>query len=272
MAVVNYPLWYFTRRIAGDHVEMVFPIPRDEDPAFWKPDAKGIRQYQQADLILLNGADYAKWRLTSVLPLAMQVVTSASFADRYMTNGEVITHSHGKEGLHSHGLLDFNTWMDPRQAKLQAQAIRDELARLEPAATKEFDANLLSLDKDLDDLDADLERASAPLGQAPLLASHPVYHYAARRYGWNLKNVHWEPDEMPSEAEWQKFEKLRIEHPAKIMIWEEDPLPAVAARLRKMGIEPIAFETCASQPAQGDYLTAMKSNAERFAAMTARTR
>jgi putative ABC transport system permease protein len=267
VAVVNYPLWYFTSRIAGGHFEIVFPIPRDEDPAFWKPDAKALRQYQQADLILLNGADYEKWRLTSALPLARQVVTSASFADRYLTNGEVITHSHGKEGLHSHGLLDFNTWMDPRQAELQAQAIRDELVRLEPAATKEFDSNLRSLEKDLDDLDGDLQRASAPLGNAPLLGSHPVYHYAARRYGWNLKSVHWEPDEMPSEEEWRKFDKLHTEHPGRIMIWEEDPLPAVAQRLRKMGVEPIAFETCASQPEKGDYLTAMKSNARRLAAV-----
>ncbi len=117
VAVVNYPLWYFTKRIAGDRVEIIFPVPREEDPAFWRPDANAIRQYQQADLILLNGADYAKWRLTSVLPLAKQIVTSASFADRYMTNGEVITHSHGTEGMHSHGLLDFNTWMDPQQAE-----------------------------------------------------------------------------------------------------------------------------------------------------------
>ncbi len=272
VAVANYPLWYFTTRIAGGHVGLVFPIPRDQDPAFWRPDANGIRQYQQADLILLNGADYEKWRLTSVLPLANQVVTSASFADRYLTNGEVLTHSHGPEGLHSHGLLDFNTWMDPRQARLQAQAIRDELVRLLPAATKEFDANLRSLDQDLDEVDAALERASAPLGNSPLLASHPVYHYAARRYGWNLKNVHWEPDEMPSEAEWRQLEKLHAEHPGKIMIWEEDPLPAVAQRLRRMGIEPIAFETCASAPAKGDYLTAMKANADRLAAMTARLR
>jgi putative ABC transport system permease protein len=272
VAVVNYPLWYFTTRIGGGHFEIVFPIPRQEDPAFWKPDAQAIRQYQQAGLILLNGADYEKWRLTSVLPLAKQAVTSASFADRYMTNGEVITHSHGKEGLHSHGLMDFNTWMDPRQARLQAQSIRDELVRLEPAATKEFDANLRSLEKDLDDLDADLARASAPLGGAPLLGSHPVYHYAARRYGWNLRSVHWEPDEMPSDEEWRKFEKLYAEHPGKIMIWEEDPLPAVAERLRKMGIEPIAFETCASAPEKGNYLTAMKSNAARLAAITAKTR
>jgi len=265
VAVVNYPLWYFTHRIAGDRVNLIFPIPKAQDPAFWKPDAKGIREYQQADLILLNGADYEKWRLTSVLPLAAQVVTSEPFSDRYMTNGEVVTHSHGTEGLHSHGLLDFNTWMDPTQADQQARVIRDELARLLPAAAQEFNTNFRALEKDLDALDAQLESASAPLGHTPLLGSHPVYHYAARRYGWNLQSVHWEPDEMPSEDEWNKFARLHATHPAKLMLWEEDPLPTVAARLREMGIEPIAFETCASQPKTGDYLTAMQSNAARLA-------
>jgi hypothetical protein len=32
--------------------------------------------------------------------------------------------------------------------------------------------------------------------------------------------------------------------------------PAVTERLRKMGIEPVAFETCASTPASVDYLSA----------------
>jgi putative ABC transport system permease protein len=265
VAVSNYPLWYFTHRIAGDHVQIIFPIPKDEDPSFWKPKADGVRAYQQADVILLNGADCEKWRLTSVLPFSKQVNTSASFVDRYMTNGDVITHSHGKEGLHSHGVMDFNTWMDPLQAKLHAQSVHDELVKLAPDAKKDFDANLQSLDKDLDDIDAALVRASAPLGNAPLLASHPVYHYAARRFGWNLQNVHWEPDEMPNEDEWQKFEKLHATHPGKIMIWEDDPVPACAERLRKMGVEPVAFDTCASEPDKGDYVSAMKDNAVRFA-------
>ena len=270
VAVVNYPLQYFTKRIAGDRVEVFFPVPRAEDPAFWKPQDKDIEAYQAADLILLNGAEYEKWLPAAVLPLTRQVVTSQAFADRYVTNGEVVTHSHGPQGMHSHGLIDFNTWMDPQQAMLQAQSIRDELARLLPEAAKDFDTNLRALQKDLAELDATLQQASAPLGSSPLLGSHPVYQYAARRYGWNLKSVHWEPDEMPSNAEWQSFEKLHLDHPGKIMLWEEAPLPAVAERLRKMGIEPIAFETCASEPAQGDYLTAMRANAARLAAIAAK--
>jgi putative ABC transport system permease protein len=266
VAVVNYPLAYFTRRIAGDRVEIIFPVPREEDPAFWKPREDDIRQYQQADLILLNGAEYAKWLPAAVLPLTRQMVTSRSFVDRYVKNGEVVTHSHGPQGMHSHGLIDFNTWMDPQQAALQAQTIHDELVRLMPDAAKEFDANLEALEKDLADLDGLLAAISAQLGKEPLLASHPVYQYAARRYDWNLQAMHWEPDEMPTEAQWQELAAMHLKHPARLMIWEEEPLPAVAGRLRGMGVEPVAFETCANSPASGDYLSAMKANAKRFGA------
>ncbi len=272
VAVVNYPLAYFTRRIASNRVDVLFPAPRNEDPAFWKPQDRDIEAYQRADLIFLNGAEYAKWLPGAVLPLTKQVVTSRAFADRYLKTGEVVTHSHGPQGMHSHGELDFNTWMDPRQAALQAQCIHDELARLLPSAAKEFDANLKALQRDLASLDAALAQASAPLGSSPLLGSHPVYFYTARRYGWNLKSVHWEPDEMPSEEEWRKFDALHREHPGKLMLWEEAPLPQVAERLRQLGIEPVVFETCAAEPEKGDYLTVMKANAARLAAAVEKLR
>jgi putative ABC transport system permease protein len=269
VAVVNYPLQYFTRRIAGDRVEILFPVPRREDPAFWKPRDGDLEGFQRADLIFLNGAEYEKWLPGAVLPLTKQVVTSLPFADHYVNIGESVTHSHGPQGMHSHGQIDFNTWMDPRQAALQAQSIHDQLRPLLPEAAKDFDTNLSSLQRDLSKIDSAIEEASRMLGNSPLLGSHPVYQYAARRYGWNLKSVHWEPDEMPSDEEWQKLEKLHLGHAAKIMIWEENPLPSVVERLRKMGIEPVTFETCANEPETGDYLTAMKSNAARLAAATA---
>jgi len=261
VAVVNYPLNYFARRIAGERVDVLFPVPKDEDPAFWKPTDPDIAHLQQADLILLNGAEYEKWLPAAVLPWTKQVVTSLAFADRYATNGEVLTHSHGPGGMHSHGLIDFNTWMDPRQAAMQAQSIHDELVRMVPGMAPEFDANLKVLQGDLAALDASL--AAIPL-KGPLLGSHPVYQYLARRYGWSLQSVHWEPDEMPSEEEWRKLAALHQQHPARIMIWEATPLPAVAARLRGMGIEPVPFETCASAPSVGNYLSAMIANADRL--------
>ena len=35
--VVSHPLEYFTERIGGAHVDVVFPAPRDLDPAYWMP-------------------------------------------------------------------------------------------------------------------------------------------------------------------------------------------------------------------------------------------
>ena len=46
----------------------------------------------------------------------------------------------------------------------------------------------------------------------------------------------------------------------------------MAERLRKMGIEPVAYDICASQPDKGDYLSAMNANAERVTAAMAKTK
>src|ERR1039458_9860605 len=48
-----------------------------------------------------------KWLPAAVLPLTRQVVTSQVFADHYVTNGEVVTHSHGPQGMHSHGSIEI---------------------------------------------------------------------------------------------------------------------------------------------------------------------
>ena len=53
---VNYPLQYLAERIGGELVEVTFLAPSDVDPAYWAPNPDEIASFQQADLILLNGA------------------------------------------------------------------------------------------------------------------------------------------------------------------------------------------------------------------------
>ena len=126
---VNYPLQYFTQRIAGDHARVVFPAPADVDPAFWMPDRKTIGDYQQADLIVLNGAAYAGWVSKASLPRLRQVNTSKAFKNGFITVKDTVTHSHGPAGEHSHTGTAFTTWLDFYQAVQQAQAIAEALIR-----------------------------------------------------------------------------------------------------------------------------------------------
>lgn len=263
--VVNHPLQYFTERIGGAHVEVVFPAPRNLDPAFWMPPPETIVAFQEADLIIENGAGYARWMGQASLPRRGRVDTSAGFRDRWIALEGGVTHGHGPEGEHSHVGIAFTTWLDPTLAKEQARAIASALVSLRPAARADFEAALGALETDLDALDRALARALEPYSEERLLFSHPVYQYLARRYSLEGPSLNWEPGEMPDEPAWSAFSRLIEEWPARVILFEAEPHAEVARRLSAMGIRIIVYEPAGNRPVQGDWLTTMLSNVERLA-------
>jgi zinc transport system substrate-binding protein len=258
--VVNYPLKYFTQRIAGNHVQVVFPAPPNEDPAFWKPDVKTIAAFQAADLIVINGATYAKWLEKTSLPKAKIVNTSAAFQDQYIEIENRVIHSHGPAGEHSHTGTAFTTWLNFRFAAQQAKAIETALSRLLPAQQATFAKQYASLEQELMSLDTHLEALVASQRTQPLLASHPVYQYFATRYGLNLQSVLWEPDVMPEDDQWNTLQALLAKHPAKWMIWEGEPMTASVEKLQALGVRSLVFAPCGNTPEQGDFLSVMQQN------------
>ena len=264
---VNYPLTYFAERIGGKHVNVSFPAPPDIDPAFWSPNSETIQKYQKADLIILNGADYAKWTQKVSLPMLRLVDTSRAFADDLIQIQTKTTHSHGPAGEHSHAGTAFTTWLDFSQAAQQAEAIYLALSRKMPDLKSELTANYEALKKDLIELDEKMTALGTELQGVPLIASHPIYQYMARRYNLNLKMVMWEPDADPGEAQWSQIKELLAEHQAGWMIWEDEPLPSSEERLRQLNVNSMVFSPCFSRPPEGDFLSVMKQNVSNFEQM-----
>ncbi len=262
--VVNYPLQYFAERIGGEHVSVSFPAPNDVDPAYWSPDPKTVAAYQDADLILLNGAGYAAWTKRASLPRAKLIDTSAPFSDRIIAMQGVATHGHGPEGEHSHEGTAFTTWLDPTLANEQARVIAEAFAGARPEHEVIFRAGLAALEADLRVLDDLLAKIARSLGDAPVLFSHPVYQYLERRYGLNGRSLDWEPDELPDEPMWWKLRKLLPTHPARLMLWEAEPLAATRPRLRILGVRSVVYAPCGNTPAEGDWLEVMIQNADRL--------
>jgi zinc transport system substrate-binding protein len=258
--VVNYPLQYFAERIGGDRVDVQFPAPSGGDPAFWSPDADAVAAFQQADLILLNGANYAKWVDRVTLPPSKLVDTSASFTDRIIHIEGTVTHSHGPGGEHTHGEAAFTTWLDMTFAVEHAKSVRDGFAKAKPEQEAEFQNGFASLESDLLALDESLRSLAAGKTEMPIVGSHPVYQYLAARYALNIKSVHFEPDEAPSGEAWHNLEDLLLKHPAKWMLWEGEPLPETAAKLEELGVKSVVFNPCGNRPGQGDFLSVMKNN------------
>ena len=257
---VNYPLAYLAERLGGEHVEVTLPVPPDLDPAGWSPSPEVVGTYQGADLILLNGAGYAKWVSRVSLPEASLVDTSRSFRDKLLPLAGAVTHTHGPGGEHAHSGWAFTTWLDPQLAIEHARKIATALEAERPADSAHFREHLAEVEADLSSLDQRLRNATQTLAGRPVLFSHPVYQYLIHRYGLNARSVHWEAGEMPTEPMWRALETTLTEHPARLMIWEAPPSPEISDRLEALGVRSVVYDPCANRPAEGDLMSVMERN------------
>jgi zinc transport system substrate-binding protein len=264
VVTVNYPLAYFAERIAGDFIDIGFPAPPDEDPAYWMPEKTVVSLYQNADLILLNGAGYAKWTAKVSLPASRTVKTSKSVMNRYIYTKEAVTHSHGPKGEHAHENLAFTTWLDFSIAAAQARATANALGRKLPARQDTIKQNFEALEQELLALDRQIAELALSQPGLPLVGSHPVYDYLAQRYGLNLKSVHWEPHEVPGNAQLAELKALLKDHPAKWMVWEGIPKQESVQALARIGVKSIVFSPCSNRPENGDFMTVMAGNIENM--------
>jgi zinc transport system substrate-binding protein len=170
-----------------------------------------------------------------------------------------ITHSHGPNGKHEHEGFAFTTWLNFKNANIQAEAVKNALIKLLPDSKDNFEKNFMSLKDDLEKLDKRMTEISSNISK-PIIASHPVYQYLAKGYKINIISVHWEPTDMPDEMEWEKFDKMLKENPTNIMIWEDEPIPEVKQALLKRGIQVVVFNPGSNTPANVDFMDLMKTN------------
>lgn len=259
VAVVNYPLFFFAQTIAQENIKIVFPIPNDADPAYWNPSAEQIADFQNADIILANGAGYAQWIEKVSLPTSKITNTTYQVQEKYQPESED-QHTHGPEGEHTHTKYAFTTWLDLSIAQSQAEVVYQALVKAIPEKEQEMSERYLSLRDQLDLLHNDLNDALNRKEQ--YYGSHPVYQYLASGYGIEIISVHWEPGEDLTTEQWLEFEELTKSNNANIMLWEGEPMPETKHRLEELGIKSIVFATCSNRPDNGNFINVMRSNIE----------
>jgi len=264
VAAVNYPVYYFAQRIGGDLIQAEFPVPAGLDPAYWVPDDEALSVFQSADVILANGADYAKWMHNVSLPASRIINTSQKEEEQYIQVGHGSSHSHGPDGEHEHVGFAFTTWLDFQLAARQAESVRDILIRKLPESQVTLEEKYRLLEKDLLSVHASMNEVSALIRGENIIGSHPVYQYLAEAYGLNIRSVHFEPGEMPLENQWTEFDALLENHPSSIMLWEGEPLSEIGEILQEKGILTVVFNPCGNRPEKGDFIDLMKHNIRRL--------
>ena len=247
VSTTDWPSHYLVERIGGDDVVATCILPAGEDPPSWQPSGDVVAALSEAQLIVTNGADFAAWMKTASLPPSKVVETAAAVKLITIDSG---THSHGKEGEHSHDGIDPHTWSDPRAYSIQAGAVRAALTVRDPDNADAYAARTDALVLELQTLDAQLEAATADLAEVELAANHPAFNYLARRYGLSIRSFDLGPD---GSGDLQGAEEWAAGHDDPVMLWEESP------EISLDGVRFIVLDPLESG-APYDYITQAKAN------------
>lgn len=256
----NYPAYYFAQRVATDSFDVRYRVPKAVDPAFWRPGDDDLIAFQQADIILLNGATYEKWLKMVTLPRSIMLDTSKDFSDQYLEyEGEV--HQHGNGVAHSHGGTAMTTWLDFALAAKQAESIAERFTEEVPQDGAAIKERLAALQEDLKKLDDRMNAVAGAWGDKELIiASHPVYQYLAKAYGFTLESMEWEWNTPLGEQETAKLKALIDEHQARWMIWESSTTKDSQARIGQLGLKILVVSPCGNRIGDKDWLQIMHNN------------
>lgn len=171
--------------LTKNSVDVVFPF-EDTTSLEWKPGAEQTRQLQQADLIILNGANFEPWRGQLSLPRSRVVDVSTALADQLMSMDSARSHQHGPRGETDGGETAWATWLDPRLAIAQVKQVGESLKAVLPDQSQQINDHASALIALLTQLDEAVQTRAVQQPSIVVLSNSPQLCYLIRRLGWRM--------------------------------------------------------------------------------------
>jgi ABC-type Zn uptake system ZnuABC Zn-binding protein ZnuA len=158
--------------VGGDRVQVTSLLKPGIDAHDYEPSPADIDAIARADLVVQNGVGLEEW--------LGDTIESSGFA------GPVVDASQGVRLRQVDGEADPHIWQDPGNAQRMAANIERGLAAAEPADATAFAANLAAYTKELEALDAEVERQIDSLANKKVVTNHDAFGYYLDRYGLEL--------------------------------------------------------------------------------------
>jgi zinc/manganese transport system substrate-binding protein/manganese/iron transport system substrate-binding protein len=159
----------FARNIGGDRVQVTSLFKPNVDAHDYEPSPADIDTIARADLVIENGAGLESW--------LHDTVTSSGY------DGPVVDTSQRVRLRQLGGQPDPHIWQNPRNAQVMVANIERAMAAADPADAEAYQANLAAYTKQLQALDAEVQRQLDSLANKQLVTNHDAFGYYIDRYG-----------------------------------------------------------------------------------------
>ena len=159
----------FAANVGGDRIQVTSLFKPNVDPHDFEPSPADVEAIARADLVIENGAGLETW--------LHDTIANSGF------DGPLVDTSQGVRLRQVGGATDPHIWQNPRNAQVMVANIERALAAADPADAGVFRANLAAYTKQLQTLDAEVQRQIDSLANKKLVTNHDAFGYYIDRYG-----------------------------------------------------------------------------------------
>ncbi|WP_339309658.1 metal ABC transporter substrate-binding protein [Paenibacillus sp. FSL k6-2145] len=284
-----YPMYEFTKNVAGDLAEVHTLVPAGMEPHDWEPTPQDIASIEKADVLVYNGAGMESWmdQVTGSLSNASLIQVEASKGinlleggehDHHHEDSEATEHDHDHDHAneatteahdHDHGGLDPHVWLSPALAVKEVRNIEAGLAQAAPEHAEQFKQNADAYVAQLESLDQDFKAAVTDSKRKDFITQHAAFGYLAQEYGLQQVPIAGlSPEQEPSAAQMASVIDFAKEHQVKTIFFET----LVSSKVSETIASEVGAKTAVLNPIEGlteeeiaagmDYISVMRQNLE----------
>lgn len=248
-----YPLYDFTKKIAGEKANVKILVPTGVEPHDFEPSPKQIAELEKADVFIYLGNAMEPWAEKIKENLQEKGVLVVKVGEELMKDD------------------DPHIWLDPILAEKMSENILEALILADEDQKEVYEKNFDILKDKFQKLHKKYSQTLSDVRKREIITSHDAFGYMAERY--NLKQIPIKgicPQEEPSPKRMAKLSKICREKNIKYIFIEPLASPKLAETLaREVGAEtlvlnPIGGLTTEEQAKGEDYFSLMEKNLENL--------
>lgn len=247
-----FPMYDFAQKIGGNRAEVTNMVPAGTEPHDWEPSTKDIQKLEMADMFIYSGEEMEYWAedvLTSVETNKLEVVEASKTVDK----------------LKEEGVSDPHVWLDPMNAKLELEQIKEGFLKVDPENSEYYEKNYETCVDRLEELDRQFEEIISKCEKKEIVVYHEAFGYLCNAYGLLQVGITGiSPEEEPSPKQMEEvihfiqekdvttifFEALSSSKTAEIIAEETGVKTEILNPLEGPGVGEN----------QGDYFSIMENN------------
>lgn len=259
--VVSFnPLEEFAKAIGKDKVNVTSIISGSVEPHDFEPKAKDLENINKGQVFVYNGLGMEPWaeKVVKTIENKDVIIVEAS------KGGNLIKSSEEEE--HGHGEYDPHIWLSLKEAKVEANNIKEALVKADAANKEFYENNYKDFASKLDNIFNEYDKKFKEVKNKNFVTGHEAFAYICRDFNLqqnSVENMFAEGE--PSAKKLKELVDYARKNNVKTIFSEGNVSPKVSETLAsEVGAKVESIYTLETKEDNKDYLQSMKDNLEKI--------